>query len=385
MPNVTNSPSAASGTNWTNPTNVYSSNDSRASYANTAQNALAVTGFSFSIPSNATIVGIEVLIEGQGSSSTAANRNIQPGLTKNGSALVGTRATAQNLALNSDTTLTFGSASSLWGTTWTYSEINASTFGALVRVGNTNNSTRQVDHVQIRVTYSQAFTQSASDSLAIGEAEAHVLQLNKSVSDALTVSESRSGATTFNRSSTDPVTLGESTGRVATLARSSSDALSLGESSGKVSTFNRASSDAMGLGESTGRAATFNRSSSDGLALGESRAGASSFNRSEYDPLGLGETDVAALRAARSFADAFSLGDAQTSNLTGGGTEHTKAAADALALTDTASALLVAVVIVDPTQPTRTRQTNMKRLKTGGTLYHKYAGGEFDPRLRKRC
>lgn len=42
------SPTAASGTNWTNPTNVYSSNDSRAQYANSAQNNLYITGFDFS-------------------------------------------------------------------------------------------------------------------------------------------------------------------------------------------------------------------------------------------------------------------------------------------------------------------------------------------------
>lgn len=148
-----NDPTSASGTNWSNPTNVYSSNDARATYANTLQNPLYITGFEFDIPPNATITGIEVHCEGQGASSTAANRSIQIGATKNGSSVAGSYLTAQNFAQNTDSWLTFGDSTNLFSTTWTPAEINASTFGVVARVGNRNNSSRAIDHVYVSIYY----------------------------------------------------------------------------------------------------------------------------------------------------------------------------------------------------------------------------------------
>lgn len=147
-------PTAASGTNWTNPTNVYSSDNSRATYANAGQDDLKITGFGFSIPTGATILGIEVLIEGNGSSSTASNRSIQIGATKDGSSLAGSRLASQNLPQTTDGNLTFGSGTNLFSTTFSPADINASTFGILLRAGNTNTSTRSIDQVQVRIYYS---------------------------------------------------------------------------------------------------------------------------------------------------------------------------------------------------------------------------------------
>ena len=65
-------PSAATG--WTSSSNVYSSNNLRASttLAASAQSAnLDVTGFSLNLPSGSTIVGIEATIERKASNSNS--------------------------------------------------------------------------------------------------------------------------------------------------------------------------------------------------------------------------------------------------------------------------------------------------------------------------
>lgn len=148
-----NAPTAASGTNWTNPTNVFSSNDSRAVFATTTQNDLKITGFGFTIPTNATILGVTVTVEGNGTDATAANRSVELGLTKDGTTLSGTRAASQQLNQTTDTTLTFGSSSSMFSTTLTAAEINATTFGVLLRAANTNAGARNIDAVTVSVAY----------------------------------------------------------------------------------------------------------------------------------------------------------------------------------------------------------------------------------------
>ena len=69
------SPSTASGTNWTNPTNVTASDDSRADYATAAQDDLFVTGFGATIPAGSRIGYFQFTVEGFGVDSLAeANR-----------------------------------------------------------------------------------------------------------------------------------------------------------------------------------------------------------------------------------------------------------------------------------------------------------------------
>lgn len=154
---VATPPTAAAGTNWTNPTNVTASDNSRAAYATTTQDNLKITGFNFAIPTSATILGFTVAVEGEGGDATAANRSVEVGMTKDGSTLTGTRDTAQNLNQTTDTTLTFGGASNLFGTTWTAAQINATTFGVLLRAANTNAGSRNIDYVTVTVTYTYNF------------------------------------------------------------------------------------------------------------------------------------------------------------------------------------------------------------------------------------
>lgn len=145
---------AASGTNWTTPSNATASDDSYATYNTTTQDFLALTTFGFSIPTNAIIRGFEVSVEGNGDSATAADRQIEVFLTKDGSASVGT---GDVLTLNqtTDTVQVTGGATDLWGTVWDVAEINTTTFGVLIRDNDTTAAGLDIDHVMLRVYYDE--------------------------------------------------------------------------------------------------------------------------------------------------------------------------------------------------------------------------------------
>lgn len=151
-----NSPTAAAGTNWVNPTNVFGSNDARATYNAATQNDIKITGYGFAIPAGATINGIIVRREGNGADSMVANRRFRIGLTKDGTALAGTRKTAQNLPLTTDDTVDIGSAVDLWGTTLAADEVNAATFGVLVSDNDTTAAELRFDWVSVIVDYTPA-------------------------------------------------------------------------------------------------------------------------------------------------------------------------------------------------------------------------------------
>jgi hypothetical protein len=117
---------------------------------------LFITVFGFAIPSGATITGIEVEVEGNGANATAANRSIAIGMTKDGTTLAGSRLATQNLPQTTDGVLTFGNSTNLFSTTLTAAEVNASTWGIMLRAGNTNTGQRAIDRVRVRVYFNRA-------------------------------------------------------------------------------------------------------------------------------------------------------------------------------------------------------------------------------------
>ena len=61
---------------------------------------------------------------------------------------------------DTETVRSYGGASDLWGETWTYSQINASTFGVAISVSGPANSgegaNADIDHIAITVHYTTA-------------------------------------------------------------------------------------------------------------------------------------------------------------------------------------------------------------------------------------
>jgi hypothetical protein len=138
---------------WSNLAYVYASEDNRASATATTA-IMAATGFGFEIPTEATIRGIRIDLEGQGSSSTASRRRIVCGPTKNGTSLAGDNGTALTPPNGTDGVVTWEEAGTgLWGTTWSVAEVNASTFGVLIQPSGTTGYSRKVDQVQVTIYY----------------------------------------------------------------------------------------------------------------------------------------------------------------------------------------------------------------------------------------
>jgi hypothetical protein len=77
-------------------------------------------------------------------------------LTKTAATAQGTNKGNTTAWGTSDSTETLGSATDLWGSTWTVAEVNATGFGMVVKVINANSSTRTayVDAMALTVTYS---------------------------------------------------------------------------------------------------------------------------------------------------------------------------------------------------------------------------------------
>jgi hypothetical protein len=93
---------------------------------------LQSSNYNFSIPSGATILGIEVLIQYQTTFSTPTMfiSDTLVSLMKAGIPVGNSQHTLTSAYTNTNVTpVTFGSTSNLWGTTWTPADINSSGFG----------------------------------------------------------------------------------------------------------------------------------------------------------------------------------------------------------------------------------------------------------------
>lgn len=147
------------GIAWTNPSNAATNNSSYATVPlNNGEQSdyLNATNFGFSIPSDATITGVQVDIKCFTPAGTGVNTNSK--LLKAGSAVGSTR---QIVLTTVDQYWPMGLLNSdMWGTTLTPTEANASNFGVQTSFDNANPSTRgvYVDHIQMTISYTQPAT-----------------------------------------------------------------------------------------------------------------------------------------------------------------------------------------------------------------------------------
>ena len=140
------------GASWFPPANAITSDNMWAVTApgGSPTHYLKATNFTFAIPAPAQILGIEVLVERHSSLGTIFDSRAR--IVKGGVIGTAERALGGTWPLT-DTTVTYGSPSDLWGTTWTPSDINGAGFGFALSVDD-NADAAAVDHVSIRVSYS---------------------------------------------------------------------------------------------------------------------------------------------------------------------------------------------------------------------------------------
>ena len=151
------------GSSWSNPDRIYSDDDSY-STSSISQSyhseTLDAKNFGFNIPTGATIKGIQVVI-GRKSSDTNSIKDRYIYLLKNSIISGDNNADTTTYWPTTEIAASYGSTSSLWGTTWSADQINSSNFGVILSVDNNNSShsrTASVDYVKITITYKTAQT-----------------------------------------------------------------------------------------------------------------------------------------------------------------------------------------------------------------------------------
>ena len=173
---------SASTFKWQNTSNGSSQNDAYTSLLFTdAFNVLASAPTSLSpadetnylvcknldsnIPNDATVEGIRIYIDRYNSFTGDGTVTIKDDaiyLTKNGTDTVGSNKStgATWSSTDTDTYISFGGVSDLWGTSWTASEINNDNFGVMIGptiefdgLTGENGGSANIDHVYVEITY----------------------------------------------------------------------------------------------------------------------------------------------------------------------------------------------------------------------------------------
>ncbi len=141
--------------NFTNPANAYASDNSMADSGLTIGNKQDYGDFSLNVPSGATIIGIQVKIEGNQPDANWITGGVRLSWD-NGTTWTAQKSLAHNFWGSADKFVVFGHARSLWGRTWTQSELSNANFRIQLELLAQYTGTREwlVDHIQVRVFYS---------------------------------------------------------------------------------------------------------------------------------------------------------------------------------------------------------------------------------------
>jgi hypothetical protein len=150
---------------WSNTSNATASNNSYAICSlvdGNVSDELRLTGYGFTIPTNSTISGITITLEGRSyDGAYIVTHSVQ--LLLDGSPVgnpLSNFQPPQQWNFIEDSTFTFGSSTSLWGRTWTAAEINATSFGVALRARSEGANAAWVDTVTITVAYTESSPES---------------------------------------------------------------------------------------------------------------------------------------------------------------------------------------------------------------------------------
>lgn len=132
--------------------------DARATYSGTTNDTLYCTNFSMGVPTDATIDSIWIGVDFQGDVPQSSRRRLVLILLKDGTTPVGELSVFIQGANGTDAFAErTGGTNPLWNTTWTETEVNASTFGvAMWQTATQSGNVISIDVVQIRIAYTPA-------------------------------------------------------------------------------------------------------------------------------------------------------------------------------------------------------------------------------------
>jgi len=151
---------------WNNPGNATASDTSYATQGSVRgsiiTNYLKCTGFNFAaLPAGAAISGITVYVTRKTNGGTIRDAYVY--LIKAGSISTAFNAATTTSYTTSDVAEMHGGMTSLWGSSWTDTDLKLSTFGVAFSAKNTSttsttNRTVSVDYIQVRVDYAATST-----------------------------------------------------------------------------------------------------------------------------------------------------------------------------------------------------------------------------------
>lgn len=154
---------------WTNPTNAFSSDDTYA-LLNCRDNTKEedYNNFGFSIPAGATIDGIEIAVEMNTLNVYGSPLGVRLS-DDGGSVFGGDYYFSWGADLTSDTVVTLGGPTSLFGRTWIPSDFDDGVYGFVARFYNalewgTGTHNINIDHIKIKVYYTEAETTTSTSS-----------------------------------------------------------------------------------------------------------------------------------------------------------------------------------------------------------------------------
>ncbi|MFZ2975522.1 MAG: HYR domain-containing protein [Candidatus Moraniibacteriota bacterium] len=116
-------------------------------------NHLKVSNFGFSVPAEATIMGIQVSIERKASASIVQDYLVK--LVDDDGTIVGSNHAHGEYWPTSDAVATYGGPADLWGTAWTPEQVNDDDFGVILSVKRSNGGSQiaYVDSIRVEIAY----------------------------------------------------------------------------------------------------------------------------------------------------------------------------------------------------------------------------------------
>ncbi|MFY7839329.1 MAG: hypothetical protein ACOVP7_03585 [Lacibacter sp.] len=176
---------------WSSITNIVSSDNIEATagytlglFSSVQSNNLMSQNFNIALPLTVTICGIEVQIEGDADGLGILGTSVKDQTVRllKGGSMVGTNKARTSSWPGSETVVTYGSSSDLWGTTWTSAEINSADFGVALAVQVNSGAlgaflNADVDAVTVNVYY-QHITLSNTVESFTGLQKNNTVQLN---------------------------------------------------------------------------------------------------------------------------------------------------------------------------------------------------------------
>ena len=175
---------------WLNPTNVFTSNDSRARAPlddlDPQSHYLKATNFSFTLTNCTSVDGITVEIERrEGNLDLPVVSDALVKIVRSG-VIGGTDKAAAGAWPTTDAIKSYGGVADLWGLSWTCGQITASNFGVVISAGCDCNfeeiEDALIDHVRITVTFTAAQPKLLITRQEIREWEPTVMPVHKQVS-----------------------------------------------------------------------------------------------------------------------------------------------------------------------------------------------------------